>query len=357
MTRKVEFNKRELRGLAIVAKGGMIKRLNEDTYLVRSSDLECWYKVAWKGRGWCCECKDFLKTNQPCKHVYAVAFWNRLPFILMANFQADTIECPRCGSNKVTRKGLIYGKGFTAQRYRCKMCKHKFGDKGDSKGLKGNPFLLVAAVDLYFKGLSLRMIEDHFRRVYSFDISYSAIRRWIRRFVKVLKALEEKLVSDIGGRWHADDMQVKIDGKIGYLWNVLSGETKILLASILTYGRGSEDAEMAIREALTVAKTQPSEIVTDGLKSYQVAIKNVFKGQVNHISRARFTDVKNNNVMERVNETVRTRVRGFRKLGNERSASQLFEGLRLYYNSMRPHLALGGRCPADIVKSRKNQVK
>ena len=347
MVVRKEFNRREMRGLAIVAKGGMIKKLNEGTYLVRSSTLERWYKITWSGKGWNCECKDYAKRGQPCKHMYAVMFLNRLPFILMANFQANEVKCPKCHSDRVIRKGLIHNKGFTAQRYKCKVCKHRFSDKGQSKGLKGNPLAIVVAADLYFKGLSLRMITDHLNRIYSLTVSYPTIHRWIRRFIKLMKPLEKELILGVGGTWHIDETVVKISGKAHYLWNVLNGDTKILLASVLTSGRSSDEAEKAINEALRIAKNQPKEIVTDGLKSYQIAVKNIFNGKVSHVFKARFTDPKNNNIIERLNETLKTRIKGFRTLSSEGSASKLFEGLRLYYNFMRPHSALGGLSPVD----------
>jgi len=353
MVVRKEFNRRELRGLAIVAKGGMIRKSNEGTYMVRSSDLERWYKVAWNGKGWNCECKDYANRSQPCKHIYAVLFLSRLPFMLMANFQADEVSCPKCSSDRVIRKGLIHNKVFTAQRYMCKVCKHRFSDKGQSKGLKGNPLAVVVAADLYFKGLSLRMIEDHLKRIYSLNVSYPTIHRWIRRFIKLMKSLERELILSVGGTWHIDETVVKIAGETHYLWNVLDGETKILLASVLTHGRSSDEAEKAMKEALRIARTQPNEIVTDGLKSYQVAVKNVFNDEVSHVFKARFTDPKNNNVVERLNETLKTRIKGFRTLSNKSSASQLFDGLRLYYNFIRPHSALGGLSPVNSQTSIK----
>ena len=117
-----EFNRRELRGLAIVAKGGMIKKLSEKAYLVSSSEFSRWYKVSWNGEGWICECDDFTKRKKPCKHVYAVLFLNRLPFILIANHQTKSIRCPKCNSDRIIRKGFVHGKNFSSQRYMCKDC-------------------------------------------------------------------------------------------------------------------------------------------------------------------------------------------------------------------------------------------
>lgn len=339
-----------------MAKGGMVKRTDDNTYLVKSSDLLRSYKVFWSGKGWTCECKDFAERSQPCKHVYAVLFVNRLPFIAMANFQDNGVSCPKCKSDRFIRKGLAHNKGFAAQRYLCKECHHRFSDNEVGQGLKGNPFAVAAAADLYFKGLSLRMIEDHMKRIYSLNVSYPTVHRWVKRFIVFMKTLENGQTLKTGNKWHIDETQLKIAGKRHYLWNVLDGETRILLASVITFGRSDEDAEVVIREAMKKAATVPKEIVTDGLKSYQTAVKNVFGMQVDHVFKARFTDPKNNNIVERLNGTLKTRIRNFRRLDNEASSSQLFEGLRLYYNFMRPHSALGGLNPAAGQRLSQEQV-
>jgi len=104
--------------------------------------------------------------------------------------------------------------------------------------------------------------------------------------------LEKKLFLSVGDTWHIDDTVVKISGQPRYLWNVIDGETKILLASILTKGRSAEEAEIVLREAIKNAAIKPEEIITDGLKSYQLAIKKVFDNKVRHIFKVRFTDPK-----------------------------------------------------------------
>lgn len=59
MTSRREFDRRELRGLAIVAKGGMMRKIDEGTYLVRSSSLDRWHSVSWDSKGWTSDCEDY----------------------------------------------------------------------------------------------------------------------------------------------------------------------------------------------------------------------------------------------------------------------------------------------------------
>ena len=164
------------------------------------------------------------------------------------------------------------------------------------------------------------------------------------------EALEKEHSLKVGKRWHLDETIVSIDGELAYLWNCLDSETKILLASEVTYGRTSDDAEMVVREALRRAELggEELEIVTDGLKSYPVALSRDYDCKIKHISKPKFTDSINNNLAERINETVKGRARNFRRLNDKTSSAELFEGFRLYYNSKRPHLSLDGKTPIDF---------
>lgn len=303
-----------MRGLALLARGGMIKRFSRNTFLVRSSDLQHWYRVNWTGRRWLCNCKDHSKRSKSCKHVYAVLFLSRLPQILLANFQAKDVTCPECHSDNLTRKGLIHHKEYAAQRFRCKDCKHLFEDKDESiAGLKGNPQLIVAACDLFFKGLSLRVIEDFLKKTYQVQVSYPTIHRWVHRMIQRLSRLEKEHSLPAGSRWHIDETIVKVKGEPQYLWNVLDAETRLLLASELTSGRSAQDAKRVIEKALKRAEKPPEEIVTDGLSSYHVVLSNNDL-HIKHIQGPSFSDPINNQLVERLNGTVKSRTRGFRGL-------------------------------------------
>lgn len=55
----------------------------------------------------------------------------------------------------------------------------------------------------------------------------------------------------------------------------------------------------------------------------------------------------NNNIVERLNGTVRERVKVMRGLDNDESAQKTVDGYRLYYNFIRPHQSLNGETPAQ----------
>ena len=76
---------------------------------------------------------------------------------------------------------------------------------------------------------------------------------------------------------------------------------------------------------------------------HRKAAKNVFMGMTDYTSEIHITGYKkgedNNNMMERLNGTIRDREKTFRGLGTKYTAN--FHGLRLHYNHIRKHQALG----------------
>jgi transposase-like protein len=61
----------------------------------------------------------------------------------------------------------------------------------------------------------------------------------------------------------------------------------------------------------------------------------------------RFIDSTNNNLVERLNGTVREREKVMRGFKKEESAQQILEGFRAYYNFIRKHQSLNGKTPAE----------
>jgi len=55
----------------------------------------------------------------------------------------------------------------------------------------------------------------------------------------------------------------------------------------------------------------------------------------------------NNNMVERLNGTARERNKIMRGLKDKETASTIMDGQRIYYNFIRPHMALDGKTPAQ----------
>ena len=147
-----------------------------------------------------------------------------------------------------------------------------------------------------------------------------------------------------------------------WTWNVMDNQSRFWLASQITEKREIQDARQVLAEAHNLAKIRPMAIVTDGLRSYSQAIKKEFwtlkNPRTQHVRVPNIRDRSNNNMVERLNGTVRQRSKVMRGLDHEESAQTMLDGMRIYYNFIRPHMTLNGKTPAEksgITKLEQNK--
>ena len=170
--------------------------------------------------------------------------------------------------------------------------------------------MVTLAMDLYFKGNSLRDIADTFKQFYNIDLSHETIRNWVRKFSKVMNEYSKKLQPQTSGIWNADETLTRTKkGKMDYeyVWNVMDKGTKFLLASKTSgHERNIENAKAIMKEAWQQNKKIPYQIITDRNPSYQEGIRKTFKNwgehrRVKHTSIVGKRRVINNNEIENLN--------------------------------------------------------
>jgi putative transposase len=74
-------------------------------------------------------------------------------------------------------------------------------------------------------------------------------------------------------RWHLEEMYVKLNGEMVYLWRAVDHEGEIL-ESYITSTRDKEAALRFMKKALR-RHGSPEVITTDGLRSYRAAMKEL----------------------------------------------------------------------------------
>ena len=85
------FTQRELRALGIVVTGGQLRKVGEGRYEVLSQSGPGHHEVRGLGGNWSCDCQDFQKRRDMCKHTAAVIFALRLQDILKANLSVTVV--------------------------------------------------------------------------------------------------------------------------------------------------------------------------------------------------------------------------------------------------------------------------
>jgi transposase-like protein len=247
----------------------------------------------------------------------------------------------------MVRTGVQRNQSGLVQRYFCKSCGYKFNDRESFEKLRNNPTLLLIGVDLFFLGLSTRQIARHLSSNYASEASHVTVYRWILKTTRTLQQVEKKLMptASLGRKWHADETEAKAGGRTAYVWNVMDASSRYLLASYLSSKRDAMTFNKLLKRIVSCTRSNPETLVTDGLSSYKKALKD--SSTMRHISGNKFTDNANNNLIERLNRTVKRRLRLMDHFGNVNTGRTVVEGHRLYYNFVRPHMALGNMSPIE----------
>jgi transposase-like protein len=102
---------------------------------------------------------------------------------------------------------------------------------------------------------------------------------------------------------------------------------------------------MIIKKAIQEVGKNPCKFISDGLASYPKALNELADCKIKHVSNVCLKRQKdNNNRVERLHGTIKPWVRVQR--GMKARAQEHIDIHRLYYNGIRPHMALRDKTPA-----------
>ena len=116
----------------------------------------------------------------------------------------------------------------------------------------------------------------------------------------------------MGAIWHLDEIYLKIDGRLVYLWRAVDAEGEVLDVLVQTR-RNKQAALKLMRKLLKKYGFVPDKLVTDDLRSYGAAARHL--GIANRHERGRWR----NNRAENSHQPTRRRERkmqGFKSTGS-----------------------------------------
>jgi putative transposase len=360
---------REIKALRIISVGSHINRKNKLRFKVKSeSEDGLWYDVV-KQYGhnlgghqegqWICTCPDFLFRHQSCKHIFAVGYSKQLkkkivsPDVVQSSIPQTNNEiiCSKCKSSNIVKNGKRHNDCGDLQRYLCRDCKYRFIVNVGFEHSRKNPKIICAAIDLYFKGVSLRKVADHIKQFYEVKIDNTSVLRWIQRFADVVSPFVNSLSPEhLSGIVHVDEMMIHVrreDHEIGHyqwLWNVIDNTTKFWISGIVSQRREIIDARNVYQDVKQKSVT-PKAVIHDGLPSYDKAFQKEFFTMKNpRVKNIRSISVRHeglNSVVERLNGSTRDREKVMRGMNTKESAQKIIEAMRIHYNFCRQHSKLG----------------
>src|SRR5260370_28480084 len=86
----------------------------------------------------------------------------------------------------------------------------------------------------------------------------------------------DKITPQVGDAWREDEVWVKVNGNMKYLFALMDDETRFWIAKEVANGKEIHDASGLFRQAKEVTGTKPKVIITDGLRSYSDAYQKEF---------------------------------------------------------------------------------
>ncbi|MCX6749269.1 MAG: DDE-type integrase/transposase/recombinase [Candidatus Pacearchaeota archaeon] len=274
----------------------------------------------------------------------------------------NKLICQKCKSNntikwckrKTENRGLI-------QRYRCKDCLNTFVQDDGFKRMRNNPQKVTCAVDLFYRGVSTRKVQEHFKAFYPHNSSHKSIYKWIVKYSKMISQFTDNLKLKVGQEIQTDEMQYsrrKSHHRKGvdtnWFIDAIDTETRFMVASEYVKHREQANLKRVLRKAKNKTENQIKVITTDGLPAYSRAIKSQFgyhrfqrKEVVHNVLNISAGDGFNI-MIERLHNNIRQRTKTFRGFhGSVESANAIMKGWEIYYNFITRHQSLN-KCPYEL---------
>ena len=198
--------------------------------------------------------------------------------------------------------------------------------------------IISYAVWLYHVfGLSLREVELILAER-GITVSHESIRRWCLRFGAEFAAKLRKRRPGTGDTWHMDEVYLKINGELSYLWRAVD-QHGVVLDILVQNRRNATAAKRFFKRLLAGLKYKPKRLVTDGLRSYGAARREVLPGARHRTSRYL------NNRAENSHRPTRRRERQMQRFKSPEHAQRFLSSHAMIYGHFRPrrHLMTAGQ--------------
>ena len=160
-------------------------------------------------------------------------------------------------------------------------------------------------------------------------VTHESVRRWCLKFGRGFAEKLRRRRPRPGDTWHLDEVYLRINGVLHYLWRAVD-QNGVVLDILVQDRRNATAAKRFFKRLLAGLRYKPKRIVTDGLRSYGVAQREVLPDVRHRTSRHL------NNRAENSHRPTRRRERQMQRFKSPEQAQRFLSAHAMVYGHFRP---------------------
>ena len=281
---------------------------------------------------------------------------------------SNNMVCEKCKSANISKNGKrkTQNRGLI-QTYKCKDCSFRFVIDDGFKRMRNSPQKITLCLDLFYRGVSTRKVQEHLQAFYPHNSSHKTIYKWVVKYAKQISNFTDNLNLNVGSEIQIDEMEFhrrkshnqKLGREENWFIDSIDPRTKFMVSSEYSKSRGKAEIKKIVQD-IKKRTSNIKIITTDGFNTYRNVIKKTFgynnklgKYSVHHNRVVASNDEGFNYPIERLHNSIRARtkiMRGFH--GSIESANAILKGFSVYYNFITKHQSLN-KCPYELATDLK----
>jgi len=225
--------------------------------------------------------------------------------------------------------------------------------------MRNNPQKITLCLDMFFRGVSLRKIQEHLKAFHPHNSSHEAIHNWVTKYPQMIGTLTDRLALHSGSEVQVDEMEYKTKGKESWFIDAIDTKTRFMTASLYAHSRGQDELKYVLKRTKIRTGENIKVVTTDGYTAYDEVVRRSFgynlhagKFNVYHNKRIASKGAGFNYKIERLHNTIRERTKIFRGFKNVTDANSIMKGYEIFYNFIRKHQAINC-CPYELATTLK----
>lgn len=163
------------------------------------------------------------------------------------------------------------------------------------------------------------------------SLSYETVREWSLKFGQTYANGLRRRSPRPGDRWHMDEVFLKINGRIHYLWRAVDQDGDVL-DILVQSNRDKKAAKKFFRKLLKRLRYAPRVMITDRLRSYGAAKAEVLPSVEHHQDKGLNNRAENSHQPTRLRERV---MRRFKSAGHAQRFLSAFGIISSHFRSGR----------------------